>query len=164
VPRTKGSILLFDIGRQEIVADVQLDGLDGDPDQLLVLDDNRVIGVSREADKDVDGSQADYMAVYGLNLPTGRMLYKRRYPGQAFTGICQYDRTPLVRGPDDCGWLFVDESLCRVHPDGELEIVRREIPYRGKMVWQGKTLYVFNGGRVYNRQFANVVRIPDLFR
>jgi hypothetical protein len=27
----------------------------------------------------------------------------------------------------------------------------------------GKTLYIYNGGRVYNRLFANVVRIPNLF-
>lgn len=31
------------------------------------------------------------------------------------------------------------------------------------MIWQGKTLYIYNGGRVYNRLSANVVRIPDLF-
>ena len=44
-----------------------------------------------------------------------------------------------------------------------LERVRERMDYRGKMVWQGNTLYLFNGGRVYNRLFANVVRIPNLF-
>ncbi|MFQ5810039.1 MAG: hypothetical protein ACE5JM_10510 [Armatimonadota bacterium] len=70
----------------------------------------------------------------------------------------------MLRGPDGCGWLFVDEALCRIHPDGTLETVRDAMEYRGKMVWQGKTLYIYNGGRVYSRLFANVVRIPDLFR
>jgi hypothetical protein len=31
------------------------------------------------------------------------------------------------------------------------------------MLWHGKTLYIWNGGRVYSRLFANVARIPDLF-
>jgi hypothetical protein len=57
----------------------------------------------------------------------------------------------------------VDEGLCRIHPDGTLETVRDQMEYRGKMIWHGKTLYIYNGGRVYNRLFANVVRIPDLF-
>jgi hypothetical protein len=34
---------------------------------------------------------------------------------------------------------------------------------RGNMVWQGETLYIYNGGRVYNRLFANVVRTTNLF-
>jgi hypothetical protein len=164
VERTWGSIFLFDFARQELVREVQLEGLEGDPDQLLVAGDSTVIGVSRERRPDPDGGEADFTAVYGLDLDNGKMLYTKRYPGRAFTGICQYDRTPLVRGPDGCGWLFVDEKLCRIHPDGTLETVRDKMPYRGNMLWQGETLYIYNGGRVYNRQFANVVRIPNLFR
>ena len=58
---------------------------------------------------------------------------------------------------------FVDEKLCRIHPDSTLETVRDQMKYRGKMIWQENTLYIYNGGRVYNRLFANVVRVPDLF-
>ncbi|HPM83622.1 MAG TPA: hypothetical protein PLF81_23115 [Candidatus Anammoximicrobium sp.] len=86
-----------------------------------------------------------------------------RYPGRVLTGIYRYDHTDVVRGPDGCGWLFVDESLCRILPDGTLRTVRPQIDFRGKMLWHGKTLYIWNGGCVYSRLFANVVRIPDLF-
>jgi len=163
VERTWGSIFLFDFARQEPVKEVELEKLEGDPDQLLVAGDSTVIGVSRESRPDPAGGQTDFTAVYGLDLDNGKMLYTKHYPGRAFTGICQYDRTPLVRGPDGCGWLFVDEKLCRIHADGALETVRDKMPYRGNMLWQGETLYIYNGGRVYNRQFANVVRVPDLF-
>jgi hypothetical protein len=31
------------------------------------------------------------------------------------------------------------------------------------MIWVGRTLYLYNGGRMYFRRFANVLRIRDLF-
>ena len=71
-------------------------------------------------------------------------------------------RTALL-GPDGNGWLFVDEWLCRLLPTGDLEKVRKLPEYRGTMLFQGKTLYIFNGGRVWSNHFANVVRIPNLF-
>jgi hypothetical protein len=159
----KGSIFLFDIAKQAVVKEVKLDQLDTNPEQLFVAGDKTVIGVSRGSETDEFERESHFTLVYGLDLSSGKMLFQKRYPGRAFTGICRYDRTPLVRGPDGCGWLFVDEKLCRIHPDGTLETVRDDIEYRGKMIWQGKTLYIYNGGRVYNRLFANVVRIPDLF-
>ncbi len=159
----RGSIFLFDIAKQEVVKEVTLDKLDVNPGQLFVAGDKTVIGVSRGSETNELERESHFTLVYGLDLNSGKMLFQKRYPGRAFTGICQYDRTPLVRGPDGCGWLFVDEALCRIHPDGTLETVRDKIEYRGKMIWQGKTLYIYNGGRVYNRLFANVVRIPDLF-
>jgi hypothetical protein len=160
----KGSIFLFDLAQQEFTAEVKLDQLEGDPDQLFVAGDTAVIGVSRHSQTDDSGGETHSTLVYGLDLASGKMLFEKRYPGRAFTGICEYDRTPLVRGSDGCGWLFLDEKLCRIHPDGTLETVREKMEYRGKMIWQGNTLYVYNGGRVYNRLFANVVRIPDLFQ
>ena len=126
--------------------------------------DETVIGVSRGSETDELERESHVTLVYGLDLNSGKMLFQIRYPGRAFTGISQYDRTPLVRGPDGCGWLFVDKKLCRIHPNGTLEVVRDNMEYRGKTTWQGQTLYIYNGGRVYNRLFANVVRIPDLFR
>jgi len=159
----RGSILLFDLAKQAITREVKLDKLDANPDQLLVAGDRAVLGVSRAKETDDTGREKHFTLVYGLDLATGQMLFSKRYPGRAFTGMCAYDHTDLVRGPDGCGWLFVDNALCRIHPDGTLERLRAAMPYRGKMLWQDKTLTIFNGGRVYNRRFANVVRIPDLF-
>ncbi|HUT34952.1 MAG TPA: hypothetical protein VNE39_15790 [Planctomycetota bacterium] len=158
-----GSIFLFDLAKQEIAREVKLDQLKANPDQLLVVGDRAVIGVSRASEPDEFGHEKHFTLVYGLDLESGALLFQKRHPGRAFTGMCAYDHTDLVRGPDACGWLFVDEALCRIHPDGSLERVRERMDFRGKMVWQGNTLYLFNGGRVYNRLFANVVRIPDLF-
>jgi len=160
----RGSIFLFDVAAQKLGKEVKLEGLEGSPDQIFVAGDRAVIGVSRDHKTDEYGREAHFTLVYGLDLNSGKMLFQKRHPGRAFTGICRYDRTPLVRGPDGCGWLFVDEGLCRIRPDGSLETVREVMEYRGKMIWQGRTLYIYNGGRVYNRLFANVVRIPDLFK
>ena len=157
-------ILMFDVAKQKVVQEVKLDQLEADPDQLFVAADDTVIGVSRASETDELGRASHFTLVYGLDLSSGDMRFEKRYPGRAFTGICEYDRTPLVRGPDGCGWLFVDEKLCRVRPDGALETVRDQMEYRGKMIWRDTTLYIYNGGRVYNRLFANVVRITDLFQ
>jgi len=163
-PVKKGSIFLFDIDKQELVKEVKLDGLKTSPDKIFVAGGIAVIGVSRAEEVDVYGRKSNFTLVYGVDLESGELFFEKKYPGRAFTGICRYDKTPVVRGPDGCGWLFVDEALCRIHPDGTLEKVRDRMEYRGKMIWQGKTLYIYNGGRVYQRLFANVVRIPDLFR
>jgi hypothetical protein len=158
-----GSIFLFDVAKQEFTNEIKLEQLESDPHQLFVAGDNAVIGVSRASQTDELGRENHFTLVYGLDLNSGDLLFQKRYPGRAFTGICRYDRTPLVRGPDGCGWLFVDQSLCRIHPDGTLETVCDEMEYRGTMIWHDNVLYIYNGGRVYNRLFANVVRIPDLF-
>ena len=73
------------------------------------------------------------------------------------------DDEAFTWAPDGCGWLFVDEDLCRIRPDGRLERVG-PCKWRGKMIWRDDTLYIYNGGRVYVRLFANIVRIGNLFK
>lgn len=155
------SVFLFDTETQAFTREIPFD-LGKQPDQVFVAGENTVIGVSRAAEHD-DQDEQPAVLVYGLDLDAGKTLFEKRHPGRAFTGLHDNDRTPVVRGPDGCGWLFVDEKLCRIQPDGELETVRDKFEYRGKMIWHGNTLYIYNGGRVYQRLFANVVRIPDLF-
>jgi len=162
-PDTKGRIFLLDTGKQQIVREVTLEDLPTSPDQMFVAGDRAVVGVSRASQVDEYGREQHTTLVYGLDADTGKIAFQKSHPGRAFTGVSRYDHTDLVRGPDGCGWLFVDEGLCRIHPDGTMEKVRAKMDYRGRMIWQGKTLYVFNGGRVYSRLFANIIRIPDLF-
>ena len=158
----KGSIFLFDFASRQLGAPITLD-IPGSPDQLFVAGDSSVVAVSREAETNELGQTTHTTLVCGVDLTTGQLAFEKRYRGRAFTGMCGYDRTPAVRGPDGCGWLFVDNRLCRIHPDGTLETVRDGMECRGTIVWRGETLYLFNGGRAYSRLFANVVRIPDLF-
>ena len=158
----KGSIFLLDFASQELGEPITLD-IPGNADGLFVAGDSTVVGVSRETETDDVGRTIHATLVYGVDLGTGKLAFEKRHPGRAFTGMCGYDRTPLVRGPDGCGWLFVDERLCRIHPDGALETVRDGMDHRGTITWHDDTLYLFNGGRAYSRLFPNVVRIPDLF-
>jgi hypothetical protein len=158
-----GSVMLFDITQDKMVREMVLDDLPKAPDEILVAGDNTVLGMSGLVETDEYGNTRHTMSVAGLDLASGKVLFEKRHPGRPFTGICAYDRTPLVPGPDGCGWLFVDEWLCRLLPSGELEKVRKLPEYRGKIIFQGKTMYVFNGGRVLANRFANVVRIPNLF-
>ena len=158
----KGCIFLLDTETQQLGEGVTL-AIPGNPDELFVAGERTIIGVSRTTDKGENERVTHSTLVYGLDLATGKLAFEKRYPGRAFSGMCDYDRTPVVRGPDGCGWLFIDHALCRILPNGELERLREKLDCRGKLVWQGRTLYIYNGGRVYSRLFANVVRIPDLF-
>jgi len=158
-----GSVMLFDITQDKMVKEIVLDALPKEPEELMVAGDNTVLGVSRVQETDEYDRVTNYALVAGLDLTSGKVLFEKRHPGKPFTGICSYDKTPLVLGPDGCGWLFVDEWLCRLLPSGELEKIRKLPEYRGTILFQGKTLYIFNGGRVLSNRFANVVRIPDLF-
>lgn len=158
----KGSIFLYDVAQRKIAEQITL-GFKVNPDELFVAGDGTPIGVSRFTQEDEYGNRSYETLIYGLDLSTGEPTFERRFKGQPFTGICPYWDTPLTRGPDGCGWLFVDEDLCRVRPDGELERIG-PCKWRGKMIWQGDTLYLYNGGRVYVRLFANIVRIRDLFK
>lgn len=163
VPPKTGSIFLYDTEKKELIREVKLQ-LQTHPDQLFVAQDGRVIGVSRYKETDKFDQPIHYTLVYGVELENGKLLFRKRYAGRAFTGVSGYDRTPLVRGPDGCGWLFVDEALCRIHPDGTLEKVRHKMKYRGHIIWQEETMYIYNDGRAYYRRFANIVKIPDLFK
>lgn len=158
----RGAIFLYDFAARKLGDPIEFQ-MKANPDQMFVAGDNRIIGVSRTTETDEYGRKSNFTLVYGLDLKDGKMLYEKRYPGRPFTGVCAYDHTPIVRGPDGCGWLFVDDWLGRIHPDGTLEKVR-QMDYRGNMIFQGRTLYIYNGGRVYHRLFANVVRIPNLFK
>jgi len=157
----KGSIFLYSIADRKIVKEITL-GFKANPDELFVTPEGAPIGVSRFVETDEYGNKSYETLTYGLDLDTGKPTFEKRFKGKPFTGICPYWDTPLVRGPDGCGWLFVDEDLCRIHPDGELERIG-PCKWRGKMIWQGDTLYIYNGGRIYVRLFANVVRIRNLF-
>jgi fibronectin-binding autotransporter adhesin len=158
-----GSLMLFDIIQDKITREVILDELPKAPDEIVVAGDNTVLGVSLLAEKDENGNTTYATMVAGLDLANGKVSFEKRHAGRPFTGISAYDKTPLVLGPDGCGWLFVDEWLCRLLPNGDLEKIRRLPEYRGKMFFQDKTLYLFNGGRVMSNRFANVIRIPNLF-
>lgn len=158
----KGSIYLYDLARKKITKEIKLD-IKANPDQIFIAGNNQVIGVSRSKETDEYNRTKHFTLVYGLDLKTGKTTFEKKYPGRAFSGICVYDKPPLVRGPDGDGWLFVGEWLCRIHGNGNLEKIRK-MNDRGKMFFQGNTLYIYNGGRVRQRRFANVIKIKDLFK
>lgn len=158
----RGSIFLYDFEKQEIVREVKMN-FKGTPDQVFVAGTGVVIGVSRVSETDHFGHTIHNTLVYGLDLETGATLFEKLHPGRAFNGMLRNDRPPLVVGPDGCGWLFVDEDLCRILPDGELERVRHMPGHRGQMFFMDDTLYIYNGGRIAYRLFSNVVKIEDLF-
>lgn len=158
----KGSVFLFDITQDKIVKETVLD-LNRAPDEVLVAGGTTVLGVSRVTESDEYGRTTHSISVAGLDLMNGWVTFEKRHRGRAFTGISGYDRTPLVLGPDGCGWLFVDDWLCRLLPDGDLEKIRKMPEYRGTVLFKDKTAYIHNSGRIYSNRFANVVRIPNLF-
>ena len=158
----RGSIFLYDFAEKKIVKEMKL-SFKATPDQIFVAGDGTVIGVSRVTETGAFDHRTHSTLVYGLDLESGKTLFEKKHAGRAFSGMLRNDRPPLVQGPDGCGWLFVDEDLCRIRPDGELERVRAMPGTRGQMFFMGKTLYIYNGGRIAYRRFPNVVKIEDLF-
>ena len=158
----RGSIFLYDFAEKKIVKEVKLN-FKASPDQMFVAGDGTVIGISRVKKVDSFDNATNTTLVYGLDLQSGKTLFEKEHPGRAFNGMLFADRPPIVQGPDGCGWLFVDNDLCRILPNGEIEHVRAMPETRGQMFFVGETLYVYNGGRIFYRTFPNVVKIEDLF-
>lgn len=161
----RGRIVVYDAVRHAVAA--VLDPLPdlADAGKIFAAGEDMIVGAVRQSASG-EGAKA-VCHVYKLNVRTGALLFRRELPGRFFTGASEMDLLgPDARfevGPDGCGWLFVDNAICRIHPDdGRLEKVF-EMAQKGRLLFTGADLYVYNGGRVFFGGFSQLLRIGNVF-
>ena len=162
------SLVLFDTETEAELKRIPLPEKAGGAGNLLAAGPSSVMGITvrREGDRK---SGTYYGILYRADLESGRFAYVRRVKGRPFSGevegvdLKSGDRR-FPKAPDGCGWLFIGEDLCRIHPaDGRVERVIEKPPHKGRMFFIGNDLYIYNGGRQYYNGFAGVLRIRDIF-
>ena len=134
--------------------------------KLMDAGRDHVIGLVRQSKSGEDGSISWPSLVYKMNVLTGEVLFARVHPGKAFAGMLPTDlktsAQSIESGPDGCGWLFIDRTLSRIHPsDGKIEKVM-ECDIAGRMLFVGRDLYLYNGGRLFFEEFAGLKRIREV--
>lgn len=162
----EGKLLVWDPATQALLREfVPLPGerrmgnlMPGGPDE--------VIGVLGTETEDGKGGKQHEGLLYKVNARTGEVLWRKTAPGRFFAGPLPGDFSSgdrrITVGPDGCGWLFVDQTLSRIHPDdGRVEPVLT-CDVAGRLVFAGNDLYVYNGGRQYFGGFAGIKRIRDV--
>jgi len=131
--------------------------LQSGPDEVLSLS-----RLSRRDEKDPNVEIHEFL-VHRADLKTGKVVYEQKHPGKAFTGPIPTDRfDEFCVGPDGCGWLFIDNYLSRVHPDGTVEKVL-QMKHGARILFLGDDLYLYNGGRQFFGGFSQVLRIRSVF-
>jgi hypothetical protein len=163
----KGKLFALDVETGKWIGEFEPFEDETDAGKLMDAGSDHVIGVIRHR-LSADPEKVFYESrIYRCDIRSGKVEMQRRYPGKAFAGMSGFDLKPdqsrLAIGPDRCGWLFIDRTLCRVRPDtAELEKIM-ECDFAGRMLFVGKDLYLYNGGRLFFDEFAGIKRIRNVF-
>ena len=167
-PGLPGRLVVYEAGTGRKAGEFDPFQDEGGTGKLMPAGTDHVIGVIRRRTSRPGQPPSFYSHIYRLNLRTGKLVVDKRHPGKAFAGMCAEDlktfESRLAMGPDGCGWLFVDKTLCRIHPeDARVEKVM-VCDFAGRMIFVGKDLYLYNGGRLFYDVFAGIKRIRNVFR
>jgi len=164
---SRGRVFVYDTGKREVGAPHEPLPDSSTSGKLMAAGPDHIIGLVPRRHTDEEGNVSWDCVIYKLNVRAGDVLFTRTCPGKAFTGMTEFDLRPyaqrLAMGPDGCGWLFIDRTLCRIHPDnGRVEKIM-ECDFAGRMFFVGRDLYLYNGGRLFFGRFAGIKRIRNLF-
>jgi len=163
----RGSIFLYDTETRKITRKFDVDLGVRATGTVFDAGDGSIVGVVPITNKNDAGEKTYEGLIYKVDVDRGEVLFRRRFDGRPFSGTTIFDLRTLDRslpvGPDGCAWLFIDEWLSRIHPDGTIQKIRK-MEHRGRLLFDGETLYVYNGGRAFWKYFSNVLRIRDLFQ
>jgi len=156
-------IVLFDTTTHEVSKRIELPEAAGKAGKLLAVEPDKVLSLARVTSKAEDGTETSCGRLCLVNATTGAVDYTKTIEGRVFSGMTSVDLkgedARFAPGPDGCGWLFIDEWLSRIEPsDGRVEKIMK-MDQRGRMLFVGDDLYVYNGGREYFNGFAGIVRI-----
>lgn len=160
--RADGSIHLF-------VNDVETGEIENrvinvsNPGYMMAVEPDIILWVFARTQED----GANETMIYRINVGTGEILSDNRIQGRAFAGPTEYDYRALdrelVAGPDGCGWLFIDNYLTRIHPDGSAEKIM-EMDSAARILFLVDDLYLYGGGRQFFGGFSQILRIKNVFR
>lgn len=125
-----------------------------------------VVGVTGVKEEFADENLPNTL-IYKVNVKTGEAIFSNRVEGRFFAGITRSLNRRIRKGPDGCGWLFIEAPegetwLARIHPkDGRVEKVR-ETDFAGHLCFMDGDIYMYNGGEAGNN-FITIKRIRDIF-
>jgi hypothetical protein len=164
----RAQLTAIDTATRRIVRRVDLPERLGAGGCLFESAPGRVVMVGRAPEKKTDGEKHPERGVVAVvDMVAGRLIRDGVFDGRPYAGPMEYDMKShdrnLPKGPDGCGWLFVDDALTRVHPDGRLEMVKSMPSSRGRLLWAGEDLYIYNGGHESFGAMTNLVRIGNVF-
>ena len=80
--------------------------------------------------------------VYKFDLQAGKLVFAKDLDGKMFGNVRGYDRR-VIKGPDGCVWLYINETICRINPaDGGVERILDAPPAGNLLFFQGN-LYIY---------------------
>ena len=159
-------IVLFDTTTHEVSKRIDLPEAIGKAGKLLAVEPDRVLSLARAASKADDGTEKPSGRLCLVNTTTGAVEYVKTIEGRVFNGMTSVDLKSedarFAAGPDGCGWLFIDDYLSRIVPsDGRIEKILK-MKDRGRMLFVGDDVYIYNGGREYFNGFAGIFRVRNV--
>lgn len=162
----KPLIMLYDMNKNKIIDSFTL----GFKEKVnnygrIISDNNKIIaGIIVYSKKDRNGKTLPGAIIYTANTETKKLLSERFMTGKFFTGFSKYDHPGMTVGPDGCGWFFLNDSLVRFYIDGSIETVRKNMPFKGSIIFQGKVMYIYPNSRVWFGESGFLYRIKDIFQ
>jgi outer membrane protein assembly factor BamB len=159
-------LVALDVATQAIVQDFTPLAGERSAGNLMPAGKDAVLGVVAHSAENPQGVTKHRAVLYKANLRTGEVLWKKTAEGRFLAGPLEGDFPAgdrrITLGPDGCGWLFVDQTLSRIHPDdGKVEAVL-QCDVAGRLLFIGRDLYLYNGGRQYFGGFAGIKRIRSV--
>ena len=159
-------LVLFDTATHEVSKRIRLPEAAGNAGKLLAVEPDKVLSLARAGAKSEDQTEKPRACLCLVHTTTGTVEYVKTIEGRVFNGQTSVDLNGAdaryALGPDGCGWLFIDEYLSRIVPsDGVIEKLIK-MQERGRMLFVGDDLYIYNGGREYFNGFAGILRIRNV--
>jgi hypothetical protein len=151
----QAKLMVFDVGKGEVVREIEpLTGAQW-TGMVLGLDDRRVLGYT------INPLDPNTWILYGVDVVTGRVAFGKITPNpeeqirpRSAQAMGRYD---LFRGPDGKVYTFMKHHLMRIDPeDGFVELLGY-VGAPGDFAFIGKDLYI--GGLPVLRRIRNVTAL-----
>jgi len=152
----QGKLFVYDVANGEIVQ--ELEPIKGAKNTGPLLEVRPGLFLAATADPT---NPKEATVIYGLNLKTGKVLFRKQVPGAFFSveehsGLNYYGRHEYRKGPDGWIWTYFGNVLVRIDPsDVRVEVVGKIDP-PGVIAFAGDDIYL--GGTEHLRRVRGLVK------
>jgi hypothetical protein len=153
-------LFVYEVGEGEIVREIVPTAKGRTTGLIAEVAPGRLLGLT------VDPEHPDGSLLYGVDVATGEMLFRKALPWPVSTDAYwphwvdpSYEDLDLVRGPDGFVWTYLKNVLVRIDPkDASVHVVGRMDP-PGRPTFVGRDLYF--AGPEQLRRIRNIVPAPS---
>jgi hypothetical protein len=150
-------LFLYDVTAGKIVRDIVPIAKARSTGLIVEAAPGRLLGLT------TDREHPDRSVLYGLDVATGVVLFRKALPSPVSTDAYwphwvdpSYKYESLTRGPDGLVWTYLKDVLVRIDPqDARVHVVGKVAPV-GYPTFVGKDLYL--SGPEQLRRIRNIVR------